>query len=77
MQKSSKLPKRNPPGTLIADWKYLYFHKNMYCEGHKENQSVACFLNGKTKQEQYLVLKSIEAETITFAVDTKVIESKC
>ena len=70
-------PKRNPDGTLLAEWKCPYFHKN-YCVklGHKDCRSIDCCMYGKPKEERDKVSKEIEKDAIAIEMNSKAIEGK-
>jgi len=70
-------PKRNPEGTLLADWKCPYFHKK-FCntKGHKDCRSENCYMNGKPKNLRDEAVKEIEYEAIALKMDANAIEGK-
>ena len=70
-------PKRNPPGTLLSEWKCKFNNEN-YCinKGHRDARSVDCWGNGKTKEEKDAAVAMIMKEAISNAVDTNASESK-
>ena len=63
-------PKRNPPGTLLADWRCPFFHPN-YCvlRGHTSCASEDCCMNGKPKEERDAAMKEIESEAIAIRIN--------
>jgi len=70
-------PKRNPPGTLLSDWKCEFFDSK-FCtkRGHRDACSADCWGNDKTKEEQGAALTTIKEEAIANLVDTNASEGK-
>ena len=61
---------RNPEGTLLKDWKCLYYHKDFcFFTGHKDCRSPKCSMRGKTKDERDAAVKEIEAQAIAIEVE--------
>ena len=69
-QTIKKAEKRNPVGTLKADWKCPFYHVD-YCQvtGHTGCGSPFCAMKTKTKEERDAALKRIANEAIAHAVN--------
>ena len=60
--KDTNASKCNPSGTILADWKCLYFYP-LYCttRGHKSMASDKCGVHGKSKEQLKVILMEIKA----------------
>ena len=67
--KETSASERNPPGTILADWKRPYFHP-LYCttHGHKSMASDKYGVHGKSKEQLKVILVEIKAHAIKQAL---------